>query len=398
MSLWNILGRYTVSRTDACAEAEDTAIVSQLLRLPPEIILFLAELLPRPSATCLALSCRHLNNILGPEVYRSLKSEVPEIQFAFLSTLAKDLPKHFVCYECACLHRISAVKLPRLTTDRLGSRCTWRWQSDDYRPRFWSRYQIYFPHVHLAIKQHHCGRDIGFPLEAFRYLEVDYTCAQQKTTLLSVDAQIVSNEFLMRSQTWILLPWSRRNEYVDGLSDTGLSFDICMHQRDGYMRKNPVSDLIESRLDHLEVQEKCVTQTMQCPYCWIDYEIDAIDFGDQGFAIVVTRWINLGAGLDAADTKWRSHFTRPVAGLAKPYHSRAQGEIRLGFESQAELPLDEFTADNKMKLFSRRYNSVWRRGSDGLEWKWDRGDRWYLAPSGPPEKSFWETLFPTLKG
>ena len=32
----------------------------------------------------------------------------------------------------------------------------------------------YFPHIQLAIKQHYCGTDIGFPLEAFEHLEIKH--------------------------------------------------------------------------------------------------------------------------------------------------------------------------------------------------------------------------------
>jgi hypothetical protein len=100
------------TRTDAGAEAKEKATASQLLRLPPEIILLVASMLPTPSAACLALCSRHLNLILGSGSWGSLQSEAPDFLLAFLSSLAKDLPQHFVCQECACLHRMSAVKWP----------------------------------------------------------------------------------------------------------------------------------------------------------------------------------------------------------------------------------------------------------------------------------------------
>lgn len=276
--------------------------------------------------------------------------------------------------------------MARLITRHLGPRCTW--QSSGYRHLFLSRYQIYFPHIQLAIKQHYCGTDIGFPLEAFQHLEVEHDQTQQKITLLSVDAQIVSNELLMRSQAWILLPWSRRDEFIDELAENSLSFDICVHTRLGPLKKNLVSDLVRSRLDQLEAREKCRTQTLQCPYCWMDYVLDAIDLGERGFAVLVTKWVNLGAGLDSADAKWQSHITVRMA--RDVHHPHAQGDIRTAFEGQAELSVEELTADNKLKLFLRRQTRLICRGSDGLVWKWDQGKRWYLAPSGPPKRSFWK--------
>lgn len=97
------------TRTNAGPEAEEKA--SQLLRLPSEIILLIASLLPKRSAACLGLCSRRLYHILGPGFWRSLQNEAPDVLLAFLSSLAKDLPQHFVCQECACLHRRSVIML-----------------------------------------------------------------------------------------------------------------------------------------------------------------------------------------------------------------------------------------------------------------------------------------------
>ncbi len=390
MSQRNIFRRFMLTtRTGTSAEAEEKAsTASHLLRLPPEIILLVTSKLSTPSASCLALCSRRLNRTLGSGFWRSLQDEAPDVLLAFLSSLARDLPQYFVCQECVCLHRMSAIKWPRLITRHLGPRCIW--QSSGYCLLFWSRYRIYFPHIQLAIKQHCYGTDIGFPLEAFRHLEVEHDQTQQKITLLSVDAQIVSNELLMRSQTWILLPWSRRDEFIDELAKNSLSNNICVHTRIGPLNKNLVSDLVRSRLNQLEAREEYRTQTLQCPYCWMDYVLDVVDFGERGFAVLVTRWTNLGSGLDPADAKWQSHITvRMAKDVHHPHHL---GDIRTGFEDQAEVSVEELTVDNKVKLFSRRQNRLVRRGSDVLVWKWDRGKWWYLAPSGPPEMSFWTFL------
>jgi len=244
ISLRNIFGKLTfTTRTDADAEAEGKT--SQLLRLPPEIILLIANMLPEPSAACLALCSRRLSDILGPGFWRSLQNEAPDVLLAFLSSLAKDLPQHFVCQECVCLHRISTIKYPRIITRHLGPGCTWK--SQGFWQLFLSRYRIYFPHIQLAMKQHYCGTDIGFPLKAFQHLEVQHDQTKQRVTLLSIDVQIVSNELLMRSQIWILLPWSRCDKFIDELAKDSFSFDICVHTRSGALERNLVSDVEEKR-------------------------------------------------------------------------------------------------------------------------------------------------------
>jgi hypothetical protein len=281
ISLRNVFRRAmsnTRTDADADAEAEEKATASQLLRLPPEIILLVASMLPTPSAACLALCSHRLTYILGPRFWRSLQSEAPDVLLAFLSSLAKDLPQHFVCQECVCLHRLSVIKWPRVITRHLGPRCTW--QSSGYCHLFLSQYRIYFPHIQLAMKQHYYGTDIGFPIEAFQHLEVEHDQTQQKITLLSVDAQIVSNQLLMRSQTWMLLPWSRRDEFLDELAKNSLYYGICVHTRLGPLNNNLVSDLVRSTLNQLEAREKCRPETLQCPYCWMDYLLDVINFGE----------------------------------------------------------------------------------------------------------------------
>ncbi|KAK2768452.1 hypothetical protein FQN54_000307 [Arachnomyces sp. PD_36] len=389
ISLRNVLERLTlVNRPDADVEVEEKTIESGLLRLPTELILMIASSLPTPSAICLALCSRRLYYILGPGFWKSLHEEAPGVLLAFLSTLEKDLPQHFVCQQCTRLHRVSAVKWPhRITRFRtsLGPRCTRR--TFNYRLLYLSRYEIRYPHVQLAIKQHCCGTDIGFPLKAFKHLEVKHD-RHQEITLLSVDAQIVSNELLMRSQTWFLLPWQRRDRFICQVAEKPHRYSICLHTEiPRVLDRGLGPGLMRSSLDQLEAREKRSPEMMQCPYCWMDYTLQAIDFGERGFAIILTRWVNLGGGQDYADAKWQSHVTLPRA--RHPHHL---GDIRTAYEEQAELSLKEFTADNEVKLFSRRRTRLVHRGSDGFTWKFDRYKRWYLAPSGPPETSLWRFL------
>ena len=155
-----------VNRADADVEApQEEASSSQFLRLPPELIILLADNLPMPSGACLALCNRRLARILGPRFWRSLQSEGPDVRLAFLSILAKDLPQHFSCQYCIYLHRDSSIEWPRTTTQRSHLLCVWRPMPLYLLLR--SPFQIYFPHVQLAMKQHYFGTHVGFPLEVF---------------------------------------------------------------------------------------------------------------------------------------------------------------------------------------------------------------------------------------
>ncbi|TVY91759.1 hypothetical protein LAWI1_G003880 [Lachnellula willkommii] len=184
ISLWNLFGKLMFpTRTDV----EVTA--SPLHRLPPEIIVLIANVLPKPSAACLALCSRRLSHILGSGYRRSFQSEGTYALLAFLTSLAKDLPQHFACQQCGPVHT------------------------------------------------------------------------------------------------------------------------------------NVVSDLVRSALDQLEAKEECRTQTLCCPYCCMDYMLDAIDFGERGSAVLVTRWVDLGAGLDPSDAKWQNHINGSIARLHARHES-----------------------------------------------------------------------------
>jgi hypothetical protein len=66
LSLWNVFGGLmSTARGGSSTEAEEKATSSQLLRLPPEIILLVADMLPTPSAACLALSIRKVRSKRG---------------------------------------------------------------------------------------------------------------------------------------------------------------------------------------------------------------------------------------------------------------------------------------------------------------------------------------------
>jgi hypothetical protein len=98
ISLWNAFGRLMpTTPTGAGADEEEKTTASQLFRLPPEIILLVADKLSTSSAACFALCSRHLSHIVRTGFWKSLQSEAPDVQLAFPASLARDLPQHFVC-------------------------------------------------------------------------------------------------------------------------------------------------------------------------------------------------------------------------------------------------------------------------------------------------------------
>lgn len=58
------------------------------------------------------------------------------------------------------------------------------------------------------------------------------------------------------------------------------------------------------------------------------------------------------------------------------------GDIRASFEEQAEVPLEDFTAANQLKLFSRRHHGLLLGVQNGVKWKYVGRCYWLADPSG----------------
>ena len=322
---------------------EENASRIQFLDLPPELIILIADWLPAEFAACFALCNRGLCQILGSTFIKLRGAS----RNAFLSVLARDLPQYYWCHKCVRLHQISAISWPGIGTYGGSPNCLR--QTPSYIHFFGFGLWIDFVHVQLVMKRHFYGPDHGFPLEAFQHFEVRKSFWKQlgmgQITALSVDTKIVDNEFLMRSQLCVLLPKHRRNKFYSST----FPYNLCQHIISTTHNYGPwFQNLMRSRVEQLETQENCRTETLHCSECYMEFTIDAADFGKRGVAVFITRWTNFGSGLDPEDPKWESHFRW---WNSQGYHqSLPLGSIRERFESQGGKLVKDLTADNILKL------------------------------------------------
>ncbi|KAM3065285.1 hypothetical protein ACMFMF_011224 [Clarireedia jacksonii] len=357
---------------DSRAKTNTNTNTLELCDLPPELIILIASMLPTQSAACLSLCNRAMSQILGPNIWPCLNPQNPGMRASFLSDLSKDLPQYFVCYRCVQLHSSSAIQWPRIIPKTL-THCLGEEPAFDHCLQ--SELFLRFPHIQLAMNRHHLGPSYGFPLEAFQSTEGIESDFYRNIVLLSVDAQIVSNELLMRSQQWVLLPHNRRDELVTKC----LSFRLCRHIWALGKGGDNLPTLIKSRLDILEEQGRCCTSTAQCLKCPMDFVMDIVDLGERGIAGCLTRWINLGTGLHPADPKWRSHLGKLLP-QGVTYEPHPLGSIRSSFENQTAIPFKDYTTRNMSNLLSRRERTLITRREDGFIWKWvsTAPNRWCL--------------------
>jgi hypothetical protein len=290
-----------------------------LFCLPLDVLHLIADHLAANDIACLTLCNRMLRQALGKKS-SSLQYAEPEHREAFLTTIARDLPAHFYCYICRRLH-VREEFLPMHPVNRSGDRCTdshYRWRLSHSFDVHWgwpSFYDFTFNHLQLAMKRYYHGPEHGLATENLSYTEVAISEEPNEhdrvTTLLSVDAAVLrgaSASLCLRIQHWVRVHDTKRNALVD---HTRKKFGICY---DVTFESPAISDWIQegptmmARCSEESVPEIPSGPFHRCRICNVQFRLDRYDFGQEGIAVVVTKWLDLGAGLSPEDPKWNAHF------------------------------------------------------------------------------------------
>lgn len=340
--------------------------------LPAEMILCIATMLPPQSAACLALCNRRFSQLLGPVYWKSLLKENATM-ISFLRDLVKDLPNYWICFQCHRLHQLSRVPWPRSILEP-PHKCMATGSSTAYYTP--SQYRISFPYIQLAMMRQQYSSSHGLPLEAFQSTEIFSSKSTRSMQLLSVEARIASDEFLTRSQLWVLAP----RDHCQLIATVDLLCQLCHH---GWLSEIP--SRIRSCLEDLKSQGRTHAHVQQCLKCHMDFEIEVLDFAERGLAIVLTRWHNLGKGLDPADAKWYSHGGSPWSNRPDGYVHvpHVLGSVRDAYENQEGISVEALIGKNTEKLFSKSGDMTGLPGADGFIWKRAARNSWFLVPSRP---------------
>jgi hypothetical protein len=268
--------------------------------LPPEIIQHIASFLPASSAAALALCNHDLSGALGEHQWNLLRSD-PDERAVFLQCLECDLPEHLFCDRCTKLHlhygpavigrhQCSAIDRIDGTTDYYHS-------------------QFQFEHVQMAMKLHRSGRDTKGYLAQLAPVD---TTIRGIHNLYLFEARIVAHEFLVRIQHWLFIPGNKAVQVPK------YAFGVCHHLttedfQSAARRANKLTSILSCRIAHLNDKreqtscERC-SGLSRCDYCPTDFRVDFKSFAGRGTAIIVTKWMNLGAGRVSSDPKWRTHL------------------------------------------------------------------------------------------
>ncbi|KAG6986568.1 hypothetical protein G7Y79_00077g099600 [Physcia stellaris] len=347
---------------------------NRLDTLPPEIVRTIAGYTSPPDKACLALCNHFLFAILGPRVFSVLQPGTKEEEGdldKFLTTLTRDIPTHFYCHQCSRLHPQDRVGPPgpalqprnRLLCVASSPDLQLYSRLKAHPPDGVHHYLLTFPHVQLAMKRYRHGPLHGISTNSLAYVEVHVSDreqgAEQLTTLLSVEAQIRPEpaSLHLRVQQWATV----KSRHLPRLLSAIEFARICDHLIN---LNGDITRLIEkvwtSHGTEVRSDRPATSAILQCRECMLDYQVQLKMLGDEGLALVITKWLDLGAGLTPTDIKWH-YFRVDDRRRAIP---ATPGAARRRFEGEPGLSQDELSARNAGYLIDKRYMKVMDRWGD----------------------------------
>ncbi|KAL2784443.1 hypothetical protein BJX66DRAFT_329995 [Aspergillus keveii] len=297
--------------------------LSQLERIPPELIGLITDYPEKPDIVCLGLTSRAMLRTLGTSSWPKRKDRA--LRMVVLSRLSREIPPLFCCYYCAKLHPVKLVGPP--LNGRLGSgdECPEiGGMVDHHQPGpipspllnahgLGSLYRFRLAHLALAMERHHYGPAHGIPLESLSYTEVNATAAMF-TMLFSVEPRICPAE-------------------------QGTSFTCHLRPR---FRRDPYR----------------AARILECPQCGVEFQLDLWDCGGEGRAVVVTKWLDLGSGLTHDDPRLLALVSRDLGGLdtiEPPVANPGLARRRYHAASGDEVQGNDITERNYRYLAEREY-------------------------------------------
>ena len=315
---------------------------SSLRTLPPELLLMIALQLPLPDAANFALINRTISMLIGPTYWPRLRTGavIPRDREQFLSTFARDLPSWFYCHSCSHLHRLDRI-CPPGPFDRPSKPlwCEQAFLEGDLYPYLdglesFPYYSLAFHHLHLVMRRHYLGPGYGISTDDLSFVQVNKLGESEikgrRTTLLSVEARVctVPARLCLRIQRWMVLHTNSLELAVERAECVG----VCTHHN---AEESEMFQLIMSSLDEFLKRSEGPREPKRriCRRCKSTYQLEVLDTGSDGLAIVITNWLDLGSGLTPLDQKWRFFARHPhkVDGIDHAFDAE---RCRLEFEKE----------------------------------------------------------------
>lgn len=351
--------------------------IDRLARLPSESLIQICHLLSSVDLVCFCL-CNHRLHSLFRANYRfpTLRSD----RLSIFIRLERDLPEYFACDVCNFLHRydgngsesfgISGLVYRRsnqLPCVRKG----FYWQAEfiagssisirSHSGFAHARSRVSFLHIKLAMRRYLYGPRSGINTDSLAFTQVFERGHPWKQELLpaqvyrnirllfSIDAQICPEPLgvHIRMQDIVVYDlWEDSKIENPAMPHPMWSYEICRHTP-----LKPQAPEIESVYNG-----ECPSFSFTCQRC---NTVALIEFRrvNSRAALVMTRWINVGAGIDRDDPLWKIHswaFDHATMRDKLPSSLKLQSP-RKCFESTASLSFQDLRSRNISYLRDDRY-------------------------------------------
>jgi hypothetical protein len=281
--------------------------LSELGKLPQELILQIATFLPLESTIAFSLCCRPIHSTLEVRLPKNFQ-ETPEC-FELLTLLARDMPDHVPCYHCKNLHAIKNAKRHLFSAYHSNhySRLPC-WKANDESTRLDFHHNFSFTVLQMALKRYHQHRNYSKLLKLLA-CNATYTgsnCRYFYTAL----ARIVDGSMMLREHKIIMMPRIKPKS-----SDIGSeTLSLCPHIALVCGRSLPgLQSIIErfatSEEDIPMRNEKWKGLVRRCSDCSTDFALQFELMDENTEAVFATTWKDLGQCRSPMDDKWRKHST-----------------------------------------------------------------------------------------
>ncbi|KAL4762778.1 uncharacterized protein BDW70DRAFT_158385 [Aspergillus foveolatus] len=294
-------------------------------KLPPELVFCITDSLDEPDTVCLALCSHHLLAVISksnpPALFPRTRSRLKAF---VLTRIARDIPGMFCCHRCAKSQRIADVTHPASSQTDRHNPCpdVFKPGMDNVLGPLWMFFSVHcagvtlydFRHCRLsaAMKNHYHGPEHqeGVTADSLAYTEVSRNLLLNPavTTLLSVEGRVCpldeagdgasTSSLVLQVQSLALFHDSLdMDTVISGVSHV----PICPH---GQIR-HVIADTASARACGLYFNKSELIKHMCCWTCGVEFRLNT--------AVVVTKWAELGAGLDMEDPKWKRLTTEEHA-------------------------------------------------------------------------------------
>jgi hypothetical protein len=290
-----------------------------LAGLSLELLLSISDFLPRVDYSCFSVCNRQLYSLLSRRM--NLSPLTLDENFSILTRLEKDMPPYFACKHCNVLHWSDVSEkfgpsgffpgwTSRLPCVQYGksSGPVWKFPTiHSYRYQYMK--EMSSLHLKLAMRRYYYGPGYGISPDCLSHTQVtihrEFSTKNRVTWLFSREAQICTEPLglYLRLQD-ILLSSKWRDLIGKPYASIFNPLLLCPHVRNFHRAIIPILRLYDTReTGPFESTEIPVA----CNVCSTVSHIELREI-DSEKAVVITRWLNLGPGLDEEDPIWKAHI------------------------------------------------------------------------------------------